>query len=639
MRSTAHHTIFAAALLAAVAALGAAACKNTTTIFGQGAGGGGQAPGGMGGAGGAGGSGAAGGAVTVTDKVDILLVIDNSRSMADKQQILGYAVPALLDSFINPSCVDSEGIPADQQPSQPSEPCPAGYGRQVPPQRNLHLGVITSSLGGHGADTCDPDLEPTNDDHAHLITRTVDGGTVETYEGLGFLAWDPDAQLDPPGSSNAAGLTEDLVDMVLGAGQHGCGFEAQLESWYRFLVEPTPYQSIRLEGDQAELVGTDNELLQQRRAFLRPDSALAIIVLTDENDCSIRDGGIYWIAAQAQVGGGYFHLPRPTAECEVDPNDICCYSCGQINPPPGCLTSDDDCSSPLSPSEDHINLRCFDQKRRFGIDFLYPIDRYVAGLTQPEVQNRHGEVVPNPIFTDLDTGDGIDPVRSPSLVFVEAIVGVPWQDIARQDGSGDPDLVSGLDALGRAVGAFQSPDELVANQTWDIILGNPAEYHTDPSARPTDPLVWESIEPREGANPVTGDPLMPPESDTMANPINGHEYDIPGNGDLQYSCIFELPEPRDCTEPEQVACECDPGNANPLCQDADNDYGTTQFRAKAYPPVRHLELLRGLNEAGAHGLVGSICPAQLDDEAELDYGYVPAIRTLMAEIQPHLGES
>ena len=27
------------------------------------------------------------------------------------------------------------------------------------------------------------------------------------------------------------------------------------------------------------------------------------------------------------------------------------------------------------------NLRCFDQKRRFGIDFLYPVDRYVAGTT------------------------------------------------------------------------------------------------------------------------------------------------------------------------------------------------------------------------------------------------------------------
>jgi hypothetical protein len=36
--------------------------------------------------------------------------------------------------------------------------------------------------------------------------------------------------------------------MVVGAGQIGCGYEAQLESWYRFLVDPTPAE-ITLDKD------------------------------------------------------------------------------------------------------------------------------------------------------------------------------------------------------------------------------------------------------------------------------------------------------------------------------------------------------------------------------------------------------
>ncbi|HRI68225.1 MAG TPA: hypothetical protein PK156_28540, partial [Polyangium sp.] len=40
------------------------------------------------------------------DKIDILLAIDNSRSMADKQQILALAVPDLVKSLINPRCIN-----------------------------------------------------------------------------------------------------------------------------------------------------------------------------------------------------------------------------------------------------------------------------------------------------------------------------------------------------------------------------------------------------------------------------------------------------------------------------------------------------------------------------------------------------
>ena len=37
-------------------------------------------------------------------KVDLLLVVDNSRSMADKQAVLSQSVPSLLGYFTNPRC-------------------------------------------------------------------------------------------------------------------------------------------------------------------------------------------------------------------------------------------------------------------------------------------------------------------------------------------------------------------------------------------------------------------------------------------------------------------------------------------------------------------------------------------------------
>ena len=53
------------------------------------------------------------------DKIDLLLMIDNSRSMADKQQFLGLAVSDLLDRLVNPLCVNADGLPVSSQPALP----------------------------------------------------------------------------------------------------------------------------------------------------------------------------------------------------------------------------------------------------------------------------------------------------------------------------------------------------------------------------------------------------------------------------------------------------------------------------------------------------------------------------------------
>src|SRR4051812_32456667 len=88
------------------------------------------------------------------DKIDLLLMLDNSRSMADKQLILAAAVPDLVGALVNPKCLDSGGVPAQTQPGGPLGACPPGTKREFPPVANIHIAIVSSSLGGHGSDSC-----------------------------------------------------------------------------------------------------------------------------------------------------------------------------------------------------------------------------------------------------------------------------------------------------------------------------------------------------------------------------------------------------------------------------------------------------------------------------------------------------
>jgi hypothetical protein len=571
---------------------------------------------------------------TIT-KIDLVLAIDNSRSMADKQEILARAVPDLVEDLVNPKCLDKDGAPSAEQPAGPLDPCPTpGTRREFQPVLDIHIGIISSSLGGHGADSCPAmdtnscpgSVNTSNDDKGHLVTRTdaCGGGEAPTYANKGFLAWDPKKELSPPGESSVDALASTLREMVLGTGQIGCGYESQLESWYRFLVDPEPYASLSVEHGKASPVGIDEALLAQRAEFLRPDSLLAIVMLSDENDCSIKEYGQYFLAGQLKnPNGTAFHMPAARSECAVDPNDPCCMSCAQDH---GSCPADPTCFDVngnirvLDDIEDNHNLRCFDQKRRFGVDFLYPIDRYTKGLTGDKVPNRAGELVPNPIFSDLNASDDLQLQRDKSMVFLAGIVGVPWQDVAVDKN----DLTKGL----KTAAELREPTSSGAS-AWDIILGDPAA-----NKPPLDPFMIETIEQRKGTNPITGDTTStacsPP-----SNPINGCEHPKTPS-DLQFACTFALPEPVDCSDPNIALCDCKSGApGNPLCDEDPQNPGkfTIQARAKAYPGTRELSALKSV---GDQGIVASVCAKQLTNPEAADYGYRPAIGALVDKLKEKL---
>jgi hypothetical protein len=77
---------------------------------------------------GVGGSGGAGGGGAGVSPIDLLLAIDNSRSMGDKQAMLALAVPDLIDGLTNPACVEPN-TGARTVVGGPTAACPTGTER------------------------------------------------------------------------------------------------------------------------------------------------------------------------------------------------------------------------------------------------------------------------------------------------------------------------------------------------------------------------------------------------------------------------------------------------------------------------------------------------------------------------------
>lgn len=610
------------------------------------------------------------------EKIDLLVMVDNSGSMADKQRILADAVPDLVKGLVLPKCVDKKTRAPTGVLSDPTKPdsgmCPAGSEPLFTPITDMHIGVISSSLGGMGSSSC-PTKEtgsdgriietPRKDDRGHLLAYGPKGDVAAAGD-LHFLAWYPDVEKnrdkvrhpDPPvpKTTSVDELGAVFRDLIVGVGQDGCGFEAQLESVYRFLVQPDPWTAIeKVDGvaSYGPSSHVDLELLRQRAAFLRPDSLVAIIVLTDEDDSSadpLSFQGAGWrfmdnkfLGSDVASRTNGTTAPRGTTTCESDPSSDACTSCAfqrcdspepwcqRIKQDPNCTKSGEEGKSGagydgyFSASEDHLNVRFHRMKQRFGVDPQFPISRYVDALTKPRVPRRdqehdsNGNYAPkaacmNPLFAArLPTGPNEDLCdlprgpRSPSLVYFAVIGGVPGSLLPDENG----------------------PDQKL---DWTKILGR-------------DPSRWDEtdIDPHMRQSPWRRPGLAPVTASDDADPVHGREWTTEGT-DLQFSCTFPLferddtgnavPVRRPCSEDDRRIgfCDCDGTKDTPLC---DTDDRTVQIKGKAYPTRRPLMVAKELD---VQGIVASLCPKQLTTPEADDYGYRPAVRAITSKLERSL---
>lgn len=251
----------------------------------------------------------------VQKDVDILFVIDNSPSMAPKQLALAKNIPKFIQK------IDSFGA-------------------------DYHVGITTSDVGSTTADGATWQMDPGNTISTCNNFRGDDGllqikpCTDRSLQGQAKSACNmlcPDGRFVPTDGSRfiskVRGVTNVPVDIKGGVdlgpaeafqcialvGDAGCGIEGQLEGAKR-----------ALDGHRPENNG-----------FLRNGAVLAVIFITDEDDCSV------------QLSRRYENNPT-TRDC-TNPDQNASYDC--FNFDYRCLARSVTCDTPMNTSGAKTNCR------------------------------------------------------------------------------------------------------------------------------------------------------------------------------------------------------------------------------------------------------------------------------------------
>jgi hypothetical protein len=192
---------------------------------------------------------------SVNHKLDILFMVDDSSSMSPLQTKMQAQLPAFMDALIDDST------------------------KQLP---DLHVAVVSSSFGGgawsnvnqcHAAST---DPNTLGDDQGRFLQGAI-GPNASPCKML-----HPDTKYlangdGSPGAANFDGTIADAFKCIALLGDKGCGFESQFESVYYGLY----YGHLALGPSDG---GHD----PNNGGFLRDDAVLAVVMVTNEDDCSVR---------------------------------------------------------------------------------------------------------------------------------------------------------------------------------------------------------------------------------------------------------------------------------------------------------------------------------------------------------------
>ncbi len=185
----------------------------------------------------------------INNKLDLLFLIDNSSSTKDKQNNINCNFPRFIDVL---------------------NKLPAGL-------PDLHMAVITSDMGS-GAVAIPSCGRPGGDDgtmqstpHPQTLDCTPNGGTTldtqgctTTTDGKGWIRYKSSME------NNIAGQDLSKAFACYAAvGDSGCGYESQLNAIARALE--------RAKDPNDPVNG----------GFLRNDAFLGVIIVTDEDDCSM----------------------------------------------------------------------------------------------------------------------------------------------------------------------------------------------------------------------------------------------------------------------------------------------------------------------------------------------------------------
>lgn len=201
-----------------------------------------------------------------TDQLDLLFVIDNSNSMAEEQASLATELPGLLGTLSSRFT-------------------------------SIQVGVVTADMGvgGHDVPTC-VNRDFGDDGILRTAGRTDIAGCSATYPR--FLVWQA-------GGGQPIDAFASDVGCVARAGVGGCGFEQQLEAPLKALTPTAPRvwtsTQFHVVGTPGAPDGLDRPFFRMTSphgnvandGFVRDDSMLAVVLVTDEEDCSASDPNVF----------------------------------------------------------------------------------------------------------------------------------------------------------------------------------------------------------------------------------------------------------------------------------------------------------------------------------------------------------
>ncbi len=170
--------------------------------------------------------------VQLNRDIDILFMIDNSGSMEEEQVSLSANFP----EFINVLNNIEGGAP------------------------NMHIAVVSSDVGAGPFNISN--CSGNGDNGAFQTQARVTGCSPPTNSYISDIAATGGGR-----TTNYSGTLAETFSCIAELGTNGCGFEMQLESMRRALNGSNPGNN----------------------GFIRPTAFLAVIFITDEDDCSTRD--------------------------------------------------------------------------------------------------------------------------------------------------------------------------------------------------------------------------------------------------------------------------------------------------------------------------------------------------------------
>jgi len=213
---------------------------------------------------------------SVNTDLDIIFMVDNSFSMREEQENLARNFP----TFMNALEALPEGVP------------------------NVHIGVVTSDLGAGRFEPAG--CKKGGDRGAFQVPGpSLTGACSAAPKGQNYI-------IDVGNQRNYTGTIGDAFSCIARVGTNGCGFEHQLAAVKRAL------------GGDPEGIPPEN------KGFLRKGALLAVVLITDEDDCSAPEDTDLFDPSQVYITDPYgpldsFRCNEFGHMCNID---------GAMRPPP-----------------------------------------------------------------------------------------------------------------------------------------------------------------------------------------------------------------------------------------------------------------------------------------------------------------